>query len=51
VRSQKASIAEQLESAKRSFDVGQSTITDTNEAQAKYDRRFHRKSRRRTTLR
>jgi outer membrane protein len=37
VRSQKASIAEQLESAKRSFDVGQSTITDTNEAQAKYD--------------
>ncbi len=36
-RSQKASIAEQLESAKRSFDVGQSTITDTNEAQAKYD--------------
>ncbi|QIE22840.1 TolC family outer membrane protein [Caballeronia sp. SBC2] len=37
VRSQKASISEQLESAKRSFDVGQSTITDTNEAQAKYD--------------
>jgi outer membrane protein len=37
VRSQKASIGEQLESAKRSFDVGQSTITDTNEAQAKYD--------------
>ncbi|MGV7247198.1 TolC family protein, partial [Caballeronia sp. M23-90] len=37
VRSQKASIAEQLESAKHSFDAGSATITDTNEAQAKYD--------------
>jgi len=36
-RSQKASIAQQLESAKRSFEVGNTTITDTNEAQAKYD--------------
>jgi outer membrane protein len=37
VRSQKASIALQLESAKRSFEVGNTTITDTNEAQAKCD--------------
>ncbi|KAE8755501.1 hypothetical protein FSO04_33975 [Paraburkholderia madseniana] len=37
VRSQKASIAQQLESAKHSFEVGNTTITDTNEAQAKYD--------------
>jgi outer membrane protein len=37
VRSQKSSIAEQLESAKHSFDAGSATITDTNEAQAKYD--------------
>src|ERR1700712_1820260 len=37
VRSQKASIAEQLESARHSFDAGSATITDTNEAQAKYD--------------
>ncbi|WP_438395734.1 TolC family outer membrane protein [Caballeronia sp. DA-9] len=37
VRSQKASIAQQLESAKHSFDAGSATITDTNEAQAKYD--------------
>jgi outer membrane protein len=36
-RSQKASIAQQHESAKRSFEVGNTTITDTNEAQAKYD--------------
>ncbi|CAN7221686.1 MULTISPECIES: TolC family outer membrane protein [Paraburkholderia] len=36
-RSQKASIAQQLEQAKRSFEVGNTTITDTNEAQAKYD--------------
>jgi outer membrane protein len=36
-RSQKASIAQQLESARRSFEVGNTTITDTNEAQAKYD--------------
>ena len=34
---QKAAITEQLASAKRNFEVGTTTITDTNEAQAKYD--------------
>ena len=34
---QKAAISEQLASAKRNFEVGTSTITDTNDAQAKYD--------------
>lgn len=34
---QKAAISEQLASAKRNFEVGTATITDTNEAQAKYD--------------
>ena len=34
---QKKQIAEQLESAKRNFEVGTSTITDTHEAQARYD--------------
>ncbi len=34
---QKAAVTEQLASAKRNFDVGTSTITDTNEAQAKFD--------------
>jgi outer membrane protein len=34
---QKAAIAEQLESAKRNFEVGTATITDTHEAQARYD--------------
>ena len=34
---QKAAVSEQLASAKRSFEVGTTTITDTNEAQAKYD--------------
>lgn len=33
----KAAISEQLASAKRNFQVGTSTITDTNEAQASYD--------------
>ena len=37
VRAQKAAVAEQLESAKRNFEVGTSTITDTREAQARYD--------------
>ena len=37
VQAQKAAIAEQLASAKRNFEVGTSTITDTREAQAKYD--------------
>lgn len=37
VQAQKAAISEQLESAKRNFEVGTSTITDTHEAQARYD--------------
>jgi outer membrane protein len=36
-RSQKVAIGEQLESAKRNFEVGTATITDTHEAQARYD--------------
>jgi outer membrane protein len=36
-RAQKAAIAEQLESAKRNFEVGTATITDSHEAQARYD--------------
>ena len=34
---QKIAVAEQLAQAKRNFEVGTATITDTNEAQAKYD--------------
>ena len=34
---QKTSISEQLEQAKRNFDVGSATITDTLEAQARFD--------------
>ena len=34
---QKMAISEQLEQAKRNFEVGVSTITDTHEAQAKHD--------------
>ncbi len=37
VVAQKAAISEQLAQAKRNFEVGTATITDTNEAQAKYD--------------
>ncbi len=37
VRAQKTSIAEQLAQAKRNFEVGTATITDTHEAQARYD--------------
>ncbi|MET3441678.1 outer membrane protein [Variovorax paradoxus] len=37
VRAQKVAVAEQLASAKRNFEVGTSTITDTREAQARYD--------------
>jgi outer membrane protein len=37
VRAQKSAVAEQLASAKRNFEVGTSTITDTREAQARYD--------------
>jgi len=33
----KAAISEQLASAKRNFEVGTATITDTREAQARYD--------------
>lgn len=35
--SQKAAVSEQLAQAKRNFEVGVATITDTNEAQAAYD--------------
>lgn len=34
---QKAAIGQQLEQAKRNFEVGNATITDTHEAQARYD--------------
>ena len=34
---QKSAISEQLEQAKRNFEVGSATITDTLEAQARYD--------------
>jgi len=34
---QKTAIAEQLEQAKRNFEAGTATITDTHEAQARYD--------------
>ncbi len=37
VRSEKKAISEQLELAKRSFEVGTSTITDQQEAQARFD--------------
>ena len=37
LQAQQAAISEQLASAKRNFDVGTSTITDTHEAQARYD--------------
>ncbi len=36
-RAQKVAITEQLESAKRNFEVGTATITDTHEAQARFD--------------
>jgi outer membrane protein len=37
VRAQKTAIAEQLAQARRNFEVGTATITDTHEAQARYD--------------
>lgn len=37
VRANKAAIALQLESAKKNFEVGTATITDSHEAQARYD--------------
>jgi outer membrane protein len=36
-RASKKAIAEQLASAKRNFEVGTATVTDTREAQARYD--------------
>jgi outer membrane protein len=37
IRAQKTAIAEQLAQAKRNFVVGTATITDTNDAQARFD--------------
>ncbi|CAN5366002.1 TolC family outer membrane protein [soil metagenome] len=37
VGTQKIAITEQLASAKRNFEVGTATVTDTHEAQARYD--------------
>jgi outer membrane protein len=37
VRAQKTAVAEQLAAAKRNFEVGTSTITDSREALARYD--------------
>jgi outer membrane protein len=37
VQAQKTAVAEQLASARRNFEVGTATITDTREAQARYD--------------
>jgi len=37
VRAQKTAVAEQLAFAQRNFEVGTSTITDSREAQARYD--------------
>lgn len=37
LQAQKAAVAEQLASAKRNFEVGTATITDTREAQARFD--------------
>jgi outer membrane protein len=37
IASQKVAVAEQLEQAKRNFVVGTATITDSREAQARYD--------------
>ena len=37
VQAQKAAVQEQLAAAKRNFDVGSATITDTREAEARFD--------------
>ena len=37
IAAQKAAITEQLAAARRNFEVGTATITDTHEAQARYD--------------
>lgn len=36
-QAQKTAISEQLEAAKRNFEVGTTTVTDSHEAQARYD--------------
>jgi len=37
IKAQKQAVSEQLASAKRNFEVGSATITDTREAEARYD--------------
>ncbi|MDP2882968.1 MAG: TolC family outer membrane protein [Azonexus sp.] len=37
VRANKTAVARQLESAKKNFEIGTATITDSHEAQARYD--------------
>lgn len=37
IAAQKSAISQQLEQAKRNFEVGSATVTDTYEAQARYD--------------
>ena len=37
IREQKKAVAEQFESAKRNFEVGTATITDSREAESRYD--------------
>ena len=37
VRAQKTAVAEQLAAARRNFELGNATITDSHEAQARYD--------------
>ncbi|MBS3998571.1 MAG: TolC family outer membrane protein [Hydrogenophaga sp.] len=37
VRAQKSAVSEQLAAAKRNFEVGTSTVTDSREAQARFD--------------
>jgi len=37
VQAQKSAVAQQLAAAKRNFEVGTSTVTDTREAQARFD--------------
>ena len=37
VQAQKAAVSEQLAAAKRNFEVGTTTVTDSRDAQARYD--------------
>lgn len=37
VQAQKAAVSEQLAAAKRNFEVGTTTVTDSREAQARFD--------------